>query len=105
MRRRSHLVPLGLVAAVAVLAVSLAVVLGEASDQRFPDLVPQVRDTFTSALVAWDTDGYGAPGTVEDNVPPAMPTAAELAQQRDAGYADAEKYFAPGLAAELKDRV
>jgi hypothetical protein len=83
----------------------LAGVLGGAEGTQFPDLAAQVRDTFTSALTAWETDGYGSPGTVENNVPPPLPTAAERAQRKEAGYADAEKYFDPSLAAQLKDRV
>ena len=105
MRRRSRIIAAGALVSVAALAISLAVVLGGAEGTQFPDLAAQVRDTFTSALTAWETDGYGSPGTVENNVPPPLPTAAERAQQKEAGYADAERYFDPSLAAQLKDRV
>jgi hypothetical protein len=90
---------------VVALAIFMAAGLGGTSYQQVADLTPQLRDMFTSALTAWETDGYGSPGTVENNVPPPLPTAAERAQQKEAGYADAEKYFDPNLAAQLKDRV
>ncbi len=105
MRRRSRIVGARVVAPVAVLAMSFAVLLGATSCQQFADLTPQVRGTFTSALIAWETDGYGTPGTVENNVPPPMPTAIELAQQEEAAHGDAEQYFAPSLAAQLTARV
>lgn len=79
MRRRSRIIAAAVLVSVAALAISLAVVLGGAAGTQFPDLTPQVRDTFTSALIAWETDGHGTPGTVENNVPPPMPAAAELA--------------------------
>ncbi len=105
MKHRSCLVLLGLIVPAAALAASLGVVLGGVSGQEFSELAPQVRETFTSALIAWETDGYGTPGTVENNVPPPLPTAAEATKQQEAGYADAENYFAQDLAARLKARI
>ena len=69
------------------------------------DVQSQIKDAVGRALRAWTTDGYGTPGTVEKNVAPAMPTAAELAQQRDAGYADAARYCGPSLAARLREQI
>lgn len=105
MVRRSRIVVAGLLVAVVALGVPLAVVLGTRSDQPLPKLVPQVRDTFISALVSWDTAGYGIPAAFAEGLAPAMPTSAQLEQQTAEGYAAADKYFSPVLAERLKAQI
>ena len=94
---RLHAVIAGLVVLVAACAF---LALSGSASQAFLDQVPEVRDTFYSAMVVLRTAGYVNPErrSLASALASSLPTADQLHQAWQKAISDHAKYFASGIA-------